>query len=54
VLPMSFYIDRNGLVVAETAGLGPKDEVEAHIKKTIASGGTVTVGAATPSEVGAH
>lgn len=45
VLPMSFYVDKNGLIVAETAGLGPKDEVEAHIKKTIASGGTVTVGA---------
>ena len=43
VLPMSFYIDKNGLVVAETAGLGPKDEVEAHIKKTIASGGTASV-----------
>ena len=38
VLPMSFYIDRNGVVVEETAGLGPKDEIEAHIKKTIASG----------------
>src|SRR4030081_3862434 len=32
VLPMSFYIDRNGLVVEETAGLGGKDEIEAHIK----------------------
>ena len=45
VLPMSFYVDKNGLVVAETAGLGPKDEVEANIKKTIASGGTVSVDA---------
>jgi peroxiredoxin len=53
VLPMSFYIDKNGLVVAETAGLGPKDEVEAHIKKTIASGGTVTVGAASSLPMGA-
>jgi peroxiredoxin len=53
VLPMSFYIDKNGLVVAETAGLGPKDEVEAHIKKTIASGGTVTVGAAGSLPIGA-
>ena len=38
VLPMSFYVDRNGVVVEETAGLGPKDEIEAHIKKAIASG----------------
>jgi peroxiredoxin len=40
VLPMSFYVDRNGVVVEETAGLGSKDEIEAHIKKTIASGAT--------------
>lgn len=38
VLPMSFYVDRNGLVVEETAGLGSKDAIEANIKKTIASG----------------
>ena len=37
-LPMSFYIDRRGVIVEETAGLGGKDEIEAHIKKTIASG----------------
>ena len=42
VLPMSFYVDRNGIVVEETAGLGSKDEIEAHIKKTIASGTTPT------------
>src|SRR5271168_2048807 len=53
VLPMSFYIDKNGVIVAETAGLGPKDEVEAHIKKTIASGGTVTVGASSGLPIGA-
>jgi thiol-disulfide isomerase/thioredoxin len=53
VLPMSFYIDKNGLIVAETAGLGPKDEVEAHIKKTIASGGGVTVGASSGLPMGA-
>jgi thiol-disulfide isomerase/thioredoxin len=45
VLPMSFYVDRNGVIVEETAGLGSKDEIEAHIKKTIASG-------AAPSAVG--
>ena len=44
VLPMSFYIDRNGIVVEETAGLGPKDEIEAHIKKALASGAPATTG----------
>ena len=45
VLPMSFYVDRNGVVVEQTAGLGSKDEIEAHIKKAIASGSTaVAVG----------
>ena len=53
VLPMSFYVDKNGLIVAETAGLGPKDEVEAHIKQTIASGGTVTVGTSSGLPMGA-
>jgi thiol-disulfide isomerase/thioredoxin len=43
VLPMSFYVDRNGIVVEETTGLGPKDEIEAHIKKAIASGTTAAV-----------
>jgi peroxiredoxin len=43
-LPMSFYVDRNGVIVEETAGLGSKDEIEAHIKKTIASGTTSTAG----------
>jgi thiol-disulfide isomerase/thioredoxin len=38
VLPMSFYVDKNGVVVEETAGLGSRDEIEAHIKKAIASG----------------
>ncbi len=42
-LPMSFYIDRNGVIVEETAGLGSKDEIEAHIKKTIASGSSPAV-----------
>jgi thiol-disulfide isomerase/thioredoxin len=44
VLPMSFYVDKNGVVVEETAGLGGKDEVEAHIKKMIASGSMPTSG----------
>jgi thiol-disulfide isomerase/thioredoxin len=42
-LPMSFYVDRNGKVVEATAGLGSKDEIEANIKKTIASGATSAV-----------
>ena len=42
-LPMSFFIDRNGVVVEETAGLASKDEIEAKIKKTIASGMTAAV-----------
>ena len=43
-LPMSFYVDRNGVVVEETAGLGSKDQIEAHIKKAIASGAPPTSG----------
>lgn len=39
-LPMSFYVDRNGKVVEVTGGLSSKDEIEANIKKTIASGAT--------------
>lgn len=42
-LPMSFYVDRNGTIVEVTAGLGSKDEIEANIKKTIASGMTAAV-----------
>jgi thiol-disulfide isomerase/thioredoxin len=44
VLPMSFYIDRNGVIVEQTAGLGSKDQIEANIKKTIASGGVQQAG----------
>lgn len=44
VLPMSFYIDRNGVIVEQTAGLGSKDQIEANIKKTIASGSTTQAG----------
>ncbi|MCU1323601.1 MAG: alkyl hydroperoxide reductase/Thiol specific antioxidant/Mal allergen [Acidobacteriaceae bacterium] len=39
VLPMSFYVDKSGTIVVQTAGLGSKDEIEANIKKTIASTG---------------
>jgi len=44
VLPMSFYVDRNGVVVEQTAGLGSKDQIEANIKKTIASGAVAQAG----------
>jgi len=47
VLPMSFYVDKNGVVVVETAGLGPKEDIEANIKKTIAAGGTASAGVTT-------
>jgi thiol-disulfide isomerase/thioredoxin len=43
-LPMSFYVDRKGVIVEETAGLGGKDEIEAHIKKVIASEAVPTAG----------
>jgi thiol-disulfide isomerase/thioredoxin len=36
-LPMSFYIDRKGLVETETIGLASKDEVEENIKRLIGS-----------------
>jgi thiol-disulfide isomerase/thioredoxin len=38
VLPMSFYIGRDGKIVTQTAGLGTKDEVEANLKKIISGG----------------
>jgi peroxiredoxin len=38
-LPTSFFIDRKGVVVAETTGLYSRDEIEANIKKALASGG---------------
>jgi cytochrome c biogenesis protein CcmG/thiol:disulfide interchange protein DsbE len=34
-LPMSFYVDRNGTVVATQMGLSSKDEMEANIKKAL-------------------
>jgi len=37
VLPSSFYVDRNGVVSEVTAGVGSKDEIEAHIKKIVAT-----------------
>jgi thiol-disulfide isomerase/thioredoxin len=41
-LPESFYVDRSGKVLLETAGIssedGGKDEIEANIKKLVAGG----------------
>ncbi|MFZ1085157.1 MAG: TlpA disulfide reductase family protein [Terracidiphilus sp.] len=34
-LPTSFYVDRNGVVVAAQLGLTSKDEIEANIKKAL-------------------
>lgn len=39
-LPMSFYVGRDGVVVEQTAGItgaSSKDEIEANIKKTLAT-----------------
>jgi peroxiredoxin len=36
-LPESFYIGRDGKVIEETSGLASKDEVEANIKKALAT-----------------
>lgn len=44
VLPMSFYVGRNGVVVEETAGLGPKEQIEAHIKAALAAGAQANPG----------
>ena len=38
-LPNSFYVDRKGIVTAQIVGLADRDEIEANIKKAIASGG---------------
>jgi thiol-disulfide isomerase/thioredoxin len=50
VLPVSFYVDKTGKVVLQTAGLGSKERVEENIKKLIASGGSASV-AAVPGTV---
>jgi thiol-disulfide isomerase/thioredoxin len=38
-LPTTFFIDRNGKIVASTVGLAPRDEIEVNIKKALSSGG---------------
>lgn len=37
-LPTTFYVDRNGKVIAATVGLVDRDEIEANIKKALGSG----------------
>jgi thiol-disulfide isomerase/thioredoxin len=37
-LPTTFFIDRNGKIVASTVGLAPRNQIEADIKKAIGSG----------------
>ncbi len=37
-LPTTFFIDRNGKIVASTIGLAPRAEIEANIRKAIGSG----------------
>jgi len=34
-LPMSFFVDRSGTVVAAEMGLTSKDDIEANIKKAL-------------------
>jgi cytochrome c biogenesis protein CcmG/thiol:disulfide interchange protein DsbE len=38
-LPTSFFVDRSGKVIAAIVGLHDRDELEANIKKALASGG---------------
>ena len=38
LLPTSFYVGKDGVVLEETSGLGGKDEIEANIKKLLAGG----------------
>jgi len=37
-LPTTFFVDRNGKVVAATVGLADRDEIEANIKKALGNG----------------
>jgi peroxiredoxin len=49
-LPTTFYIDRNGKVVAATIGLADRDEIEANIQKAL--GGQKAVGSETQAQKG--
>lgn len=37
-MPTSFFVDRNGTIVAAEMGITSKDDLEANIKKTLAAG----------------
>ena len=37
-MPTTFFIDRNGKIVASTIGLAPREVIEEDIRKAIASG----------------
>jgi thiol-disulfide isomerase/thioredoxin len=39
LLPESFYIDKNGVITEQTAGVGSKDQIEANIRKLLAASG---------------
>jgi thiol-disulfide isomerase/thioredoxin len=39
-MPTTFFIDRNGKIVASTIGLAPREVIEEDIRKAIASGAT--------------
>jgi peroxiredoxin len=39
-LPVSYFVGRDGKIVAETPGLVSRDEIEANIKKALAAGGS--------------
>ena len=36
-MPTSFFVDRNGKIVAATMGISSKDDIEANIKKALGS-----------------
>ncbi|HEX8925128.1 MAG TPA: hypothetical protein VF786_05010, partial [Terriglobales bacterium] len=48
-LPTTFYIDRNGTLVDATMGLPEREEIEDHVKRTLASGKTSAVAPTTPT-----
>lgn len=38
-LPASYFVGRDGVIIAQSSGLGSKDEMEANVKKIVAGGG---------------
>ena len=37
-MPTSFFVDRNGTVVAAQMGISSKDDIEANIRKALGAG----------------